>query len=124
MTEVATNSLSKMVAAMLRDRRVIALCGETSISNPRKSLVTSLQVFEYFVSHHLAKAFESFFGTVTCLPGCFSLFRIKTLEQKPLLCSHPIIDGFALNIVDTLHLKNLLHLGMLSLVSYSASHFE
>jgi chitin synthase len=43
-SEVAPDSLSKMVAAMLRDRRVMALCGETSISNARKSLITSLQV--------------------------------------------------------------------------------
>lgn len=28
-----------------------------------------------------------------------------------MLCSQKVIDGFAINIVDTLHLKNLLHLG-------------
>lgn len=26
-------------------------------------------VYEYFISHYLAKAFESLFGSVTCLPG-------------------------------------------------------
>jgi chitin synthase len=28
-----------------------------------------IQVYEYYISHHLAKAFESLFGSVTCLPG-------------------------------------------------------
>lgn len=33
-----------------------------------------MQVYEYFISHYLAKAFESLFGSVTCLPGwCVAL---------------------------------------------------
>jgi chitin synthase len=28
-----------------------------------------IQVYEYYISHHLSKAFESLFGSVTCLPG-------------------------------------------------------
>jgi chitin synthase len=33
-------------------------------------------VFEYYISHHLTKAFESVFGGVTCLPGCFSMYSM------------------------------------------------
>jgi chitin synthase len=28
-----------------------------------------MQVYEYYISHNLAKAFESLFASVTCLPG-------------------------------------------------------
>jgi len=28
-------------------------------------------VFEYYISHHLGKGFESVFGGVTCLPGWY-----------------------------------------------------
>lgn len=59
----------------------------------------------------MAKAFESLFGSVTCLPGCFSLFRIRTLEGKPLFVANAVVERFGVNRVDTLHLKNLLHLG-------------
>jgi len=59
----------------------------------------------YFISHHLAKAFESLFGSVTCLPGCFTLFRIRTLEGKPLFCANAVVEAFGVNRVDTLHLK-------------------
>ncbi|RYG28914.1 hypothetical protein EON81_27685, partial [bacterium] len=51
---------------------IMGLCGETKIANKRSSWVSMIQVFEYFISHHLSKSFESVFGGVTCLPGCFS----------------------------------------------------
>jgi chitin synthase len=71
-----------------------------------------LQVYEYFISHHLAKAFESLFGSVTCLPGCFTMYRLRTTDtHKPLFISTQVIEDYSENRVDTLHMKNLLHLG-------------
>jgi len=71
-----------------------------------------MQVYEYYISHHLAKAFESLFGSVTCLPGCFTMYRIRTPDtHKPLFISQAVIDDYSENRVDTLHMKNLLHLG-------------
>jgi chitin synthase len=97
---------------MIHDKRVIGVCGETSLSNAKQSLVTMMQVYEYFISHHLAKAFESLFGSVTCLPGCFTLYRLRTPDtHKPVLIASQLVDDYAENRVDTLHLKNLLHLG-------------
>ncbi|TFK16674.1 glycosyltransferase family 2 protein, partial [Coprinopsis marcescibilis] len=60
----------------------------------------------------MAKAFESLFGSVTCLPGCFTLYRLRTPDtHKPLLISNQLIHDYQENRVDTLHMKNLLHLG-------------
>jgi chitin synthase len=60
----------------------------------------------------MAKAFESLFGSVTCLPGCFTLYRLRTPDtHKPLLIANPLIKDYSENRVDTLHMKNLLHLG-------------
>jgi len=71
-----------------------------------------MQVYEYFISHHLAKAFESLFGSVTCLPGCFTMYRLRTPDtHKPLFISNQVIKDYSENRVDTLHMKNLLHLG-------------
>lgn len=70
------------------------------------------QVYEYFISHHLAKAFESLFGSVTCLPGCFSVYRIRTADKgRPIIISQRIIDDYSEPVVDTLHKKNLFSLG-------------
>ncbi|KAK9362997.1 chitin synthase-domain-containing protein [Lipomyces starkeyi] len=111
-TEVAPDSATRMVSAFLHDTKIIALCGETALSNARRSIITMIQVYEYYISHNLSKAFESLFGSVTCLPGCFSMYRVRTANSgKPLFVSNSVVQGYSEIRVDTLHVKNLLHLG-------------
>ncbi|KAI8802010.1 chitin synthase-domain-containing protein [Cladochytrium replicatum] len=115
-TKVEYDALMYMVRAMQKDEQIMGLCGETRIANKRDSWVTAIQVFEYYISHHLGKAFESIFGGVTCLPGCFSMYRIKarkgpTGNSVPILVNPDIVDEYSESIVDTLHKKNLLLLG-------------
>lgn len=68
-----------------------------------------MQVYEYFISHHMAKAFESLFGTVTCLPGCFCMYRLRVPGSDgrdiPILMANEIINDYSDNEVDTLHKK-------------------
>lgn len=111
-TIVAPDSATRMISAFLDDTRLIAVCGETALTNAKASLVTMMQVYEYYISHNLTKAFESLFGSVTCLPGCFTMFRIRAAETgKPLFVSREIVEAYSEIRVDTLHMKNLLHLG-------------
>lgn len=111
-TVVAADSASRMVSAFIDDTRLIAVCGETALTNARSSFITMIQVYEYYISHNLSKAFESLFGSVTCLPGCFSMYRIRAAETgKPLFVSREVVDSYSTIRVDTLHMKNLLHLG-------------
>jgi cellulose synthase/poly-beta-1,6-N-acetylglucosamine synthase-like glycosyltransferase len=98
------------------DNLIMGVCGETRIANKRQSWVTAIQVYEYFISHHLAKAFESVFGGVTCLPGCFSMYRLKARKAHeddwvPLLVKPEIVREYSQSVVTTLHQKNLLLLG-------------
>jgi chitin synthase len=111
-TVVAPDSATRMVASFLNDTRLIAVCGETALTNAKSSFITMIQVYEYWISHNLSKAFESLFGSVTCLPGCFSMYRIRAAETgKPLFVSREVVEAYATIRVDTLHMKNLLHLG-------------
>ncbi|KAI8914497.1 chitin synthase-domain-containing protein [Gorgonomyces haynaldii] len=113
-TKVQKGCLRYMVNAMHNDPSIMGLCGETRIENKRHSWVTRIQVFEYFISHQMGKAFESIFGGVTCLPGCFSMYRIKSFKDgnmMPVLVNPDIIDEYSTNEVYTLHQKNLLLLG-------------
>ena len=97
---------------MVHDKKVLGVCGETSLANSKQSIITMMQVYEYYISHHLAKAFESLFGSVTCLPGCFTMYRLRTPDtHKPLFIANAVIGDYSENRVDTLHMKNLLHLG-------------
>ncbi|KAK9765809.1 Chitin synthase 4 [Basidiobolus ranarum] len=115
-TKVYPDSVTRMVSCMVRDPQIMGLCGETKIATNRESWVTMIQVFEYYISHHLSKAFESVFGGVTCLPGCFCMYRIKAPKGTsglwvPVLASPDIVEHYSENVVDTLHKKNLLLLG-------------
>lgn len=115
-SKVYPDSMTHMVAEMVKDPKIMGLCGETRIENKNTSWVTLIQVFEYYISHHQAKAFESVFGGVTCLPGCFCMYRIKAPKGNdgywvPVLANPDIVERYSDNVVDTLHKKNLLLLG-------------
>lgn len=115
-TKVFPDSMTHMISAMVKDPDIMGLCGETKIANKTQSWVSMIQVFEYFISHHLGKSFESCFGGVTCLPGCFCMYRIKTPKGAqnywvPILANPDIVEHYSENVVDTLHKKNLLLLG-------------
>ena len=115
-TKVLPDSLTYLVNCMHHDNLIMGVCGETRIANKRQSWVTAIQVYEYFISHHLAKAFESVFGGVTCLPGCFSMYRLKARKANeddwvPLLVKPEIVREYSQSEVSTLHQKNLLLLG-------------
>ncbi|KAG6815827.1 hypothetical protein H0H87_010971 [Tephrocybe sp. NHM501043] len=115
-TKVFPDSLTRMVSCMVHDEEIMGLCGETKIANKAETFVTMMQVFEYYISHHMTKAFESMFGGVTCLPGCFSMYRVKAPKGDsgywvPILANPDIVEHYSENVVDTLHKKNLLLLG-------------
>jgi chitin synthase len=110
-TRVDTMSITHMVYGMDKKEKVLALCGETKVDNKASSWVTMIQVFEYYNSHHLKKAFEAAFGCVTCLPGCFTMYRIIADDGTPLLPGDAVLYEYSRNDVETLHEKNLYHLG-------------
>ncbi|KAF9436167.1 hypothetical protein BGZ76_004670 [Entomortierella beljakovae] len=113
-TKVYPSSLRLLMNCMNNDPLIMGLCGETKIANKRQSWVTGIQVFEYYISHHLGKGFESVFGGVTCLPGCFCMYRLKARrgdDWVPIITKPEIVQEYSQNVVETLHQKNLLLLG-------------
>jgi chitin synthase len=111
-TTVTPEALNRLVASAAIDSNIIGICGETKVANEEQSWWTMIQIYEYYISHHLTKAFESLFGSVTCLPGCFTLFRIRTADKgRPIIISNRVIDEYSEPNVDTLHKKNLFSLG-------------
>ncbi|KAJ7223811.1 chitin synthase-domain-containing protein [Mycena rebaudengoi] len=106
-------SVNRPISSMIHDKKLLGVCGETELANAKQSIITmidtSLRILH--LAQH-AKVFESLFGSVTCLPGCFTLYRLRTPDtHKPLLISNQLIADYSENRVDTLHMKNLLHLG-------------
>ncbi|KAH6561991.1 hypothetical protein BASA62_009446 [Batrachochytrium salamandrivorans] len=60
-TMVFPDSLNLLISSMIVDGKIVGICGETRLSNEQASWVTMIQVYEYYISHHLSKAFESLF---------------------------------------------------------------
>ncbi|KAI8628252.1 glycosyltransferase family 2 protein [Xylariaceae sp. FL1651] len=111
-TCVREDSLNRLVAACANNSKIAGICGETALQNEERTWWSMIQVYEYYISHHLSKAFESLFGSVTCLPGCFTMYRLRTADRgKPLIISDAVIREYSICNVDTLHKKNLLALG-------------
>lgn len=111
-TRISEASISHMIGYMENNEKVLACCGETKVDNKTQSWVTMIQVFEYFASHHLKKAFESVFGCVTCLPGCFTMYRMfYPDDMRPLLSADNVFQAYARNDIESLHEKNLFALG-------------
>ena len=72
-----------------------------------------MQVFEYYNNHHMKKAFESAFGCVTCLPGCFTMYRILNDDGKPLLADDHVYGGSVpsyLSSIFVLYTTNAAHI--------------
>ena len=112
-TTVHPDSMKHMVAHM-NNNKIIAMCGETRVENKWDSWVSAIQVYEYYINHHLHKAFESLFGSVTCLPGCFSMYRLwfrSPHKRMPGLVHKEVLRDYSNNAVDTLHKRNLYELG-------------
>mmetsp|Transcript_5847 Transcript_5847/g.16870 ORF Transcript_5847/g.16870 Transcript_5847/m.16870 type:complete len:1154 (-) Transcript_5847:347-3808(-) len=110
-TRVHKDSMAQMIFSMEQKETILACCGETRVDNKAQSWVTIIQVYEYFSSHHMKKAFESLFGTVTCLPGCFTMYRIRANDNRPLLACDYVFGEYSRNDIDSLHEKNLYLLG-------------
>lgn len=61
------------------DQRVGAVSGNTGVENHCSNALTKMQSIRYAISFDIFKTAESYFGVVTCCPGCFSAYRKKAL---------------------------------------------
>ncbi|KAL0058433.1 hypothetical protein AAF712_014894 [Marasmius tenuissimus] len=108
-TTVNKFSVNRLISA-IHDKKLGA-CGETEAANAKQSTIIMMQVYEYLISHDMAKAFDFPFGFVTCPSGCFMTHRLRTPDtHKPLLSSNQVNQEYSENRVDTLHMKSPLHL--------------
>jgi hyaluronan synthase len=73
-TFVLPGSLYKLVQGFA-DPEVGGISGHCDVDNASTNTLTKMQDVRYFFSYKIMKAAESVFGTVSCLPGCFSAYR-------------------------------------------------
>ena len=63
--------------------KVSAICGHTDVDNINSSWLTKMQTQQYFIAFKTFKSLESFFGSVICCSGAFSMYRTEVI--KPLM---------------------------------------
>ncbi|XP_060580172.1 chitin synthase chs-2-like isoform X1 [Ruditapes philippinarum] len=72
-------SVEALINLMARDESVGAVCARTHpLGN---GLLVWYQIFEYAIGHWFQKASEHVLGTVLCAPGCFSVYRLKAIND-------------------------------------------
>ena len=117
-------SITHMTYTMNQNDQILAVCGETKVDDKWQSWVTVMPVFDYCNNHNNMKnAFESAFGCVTCLPGCFTMYRILNDDGKPLLADDHVYAEYLRNVIDSLHEQNLFHLGEDRMLTTLFLHF-
>ncbi len=73
-TFIFPGSLQKLVQGFV-DPTVGGISGHCDVENADVNTLTRMQDVRYYFSYKIMKAAESVFGTVSCLPGCFSAYR-------------------------------------------------
>ena len=53
--------------SVVHDKKVLGVCGETTLSTSKQFIITIMQIYEYFISHHIVRPVVSRFF-VSALP--------------------------------------------------------
>ena len=75
---LSSNSISEIVRGF-SGYNVAAVCGNTSVANETKNILTRVQSQYYYISYRTFKSSEAYFRTVLCCNGCFSAYRSDRL---------------------------------------------
>jgi cellulose synthase/poly-beta-1,6-N-acetylglucosamine synthase-like glycosyltransferase len=108
-TDLEFNSLIILLDYLNNNDDHIAVCGQTIVKNKYENFITTVQYFEYFITHLLLKTFENVLYNVLVLSGCFTLLRLKDSNHNPTINLN-ILKEYTKNGVDIIE-KNLVELG-------------
>jgi len=61
------------------DSKIAAVCGHTDVENTDDSWLTKMQTQQYFIAFKTFKSLESYYDSVTCCSGCFSMYRTNAI---------------------------------------------
>ncbi len=96
----------RRIVCGFEDPALGAVAGYTKVVNADKNALTGLQDVRYLLSFRLLKAAESFFGCVTCCPGCLSAYRRKYVLEVLDAWVHQSWFGQLANLGDDRSLTN------------------
>ena len=88
-TKPDNNAIQKLYQFMESNPQAGGCCGEIEVDIQENSscvsyMLQAAQFFEYKLMHTPDKAFESFFGYTSVLPGAYCFFRWKAIKGSPI----------------------------------------
>jgi cellulose synthase/poly-beta-1,6-N-acetylglucosamine synthase-like glycosyltransferase len=105
-TEIEPDGIEIMVAAF-RDAKVGAVTADVGVANAGTNLLTRLIGLRYWVAFNQERAAQSFFRSVLCCSGPFSVYRRSALAPVWSRYTHQTFRGIACTYGDDRHLTNL-----------------
>ena len=87
-TEPFKNSIRILVDEMTGKKNIGGCCGEVVMKSSMKDVgewfLVATQFVEFKFAHYLDKTFETLFGFISVLPGCFSAYKYEAIKGAPL----------------------------------------
>ena len=62
--------------------KIGAVCGHTDVKNAKVNWLTRMQTQQYFIAFRSFKSLESYFGSVICCSGAFSIYRTEIIRSR------------------------------------------
>lgn len=78
---VDKNAIEQIIRTFNSNSEIGALAGHAKILNADKNFLTKCQDAWYDYGFNIYKAFESYFGSVTCCCGCLAAYRREAIEK-------------------------------------------
>ena len=78
---VDKNAIEQIIRTFNSNSEIGALAGHAKILNADKNFLTKCQDAWYDYEFNIYKAFESYFGSVTCCCGCLAAYRREAIEK-------------------------------------------
>lgn len=99
--------LKWLVAPLISNPKIGAVCGEVLVENRKSTLMTALQAPRYWAAFEMERAAQSVFHSVLCCSGPFSAYRRSILERVQRAYGSQSFFGQECTYGDDRHLTNL-----------------
>lgn len=106
-TLIELQGLKWLVAPLMSNPKIGAVCGEVLVENKYRSLMSALQSPRYWAAFEMERAAQSVFHSVLCCSGPFSAYRKSILDRIQKAYSSQMFFGRECTYGDDRHLTNL-----------------
>lgn len=106
-TLIEPDGLRRLVAPLVQDRLVGAVCGNIYIQNAGANLLTRLQSIRYWMAFEVDRAGQTLARSVMCCSGAFSAYRRDAFERVEERFRTQTFRGHECTYGDDRHLTNL-----------------